>query len=64
MEINKEQLHCDTVSMTSAEQTLRMILPLAGTDRKVLCGNARAYVVSCRVQGGEARAEGVVRGDP
>ena len=28
MEINKEQLHCDTVSMTSAEQTLRMILPL------------------------------------
>ena len=62
MEINKEQLHCDTVSMTSAEQTLRMILPLAGTDRKVLCGNARAYVVSCRVQGGEARAEGVVRG--
>ena len=62
MEVKKELLGCDRITMAESGQTLRLIMPLADVQVNILCGNANAYVTSCTVQGGEARADGMLRG--
>ena len=62
MEVKKELLGCDRITMAESGQTLRLIMPLADVQANILCGNANAYVTSCTVQGGEARADGMLRG--
>ncbi len=63
MNVNKEQYNCDKTRIIKATQKLKLQMVLESADVNLLCGNANAYITSCRNNGGEVRAEGMVRGN-
>lgn len=62
MDVKKEQLSSDRTMVMHAESQHRLIMPLANTEANLLCTSANAYMTSCRVQNGEVRVEGMLRG--